>query len=457
MRKTIYLLFIIAFTFNNNGFAQKAENIIDEVIWVVGDEAILRSDIEAIIEDARIRKVSLPEKPFCALPEKMAVEKLFLHQASIDSVKVDDERIRMAVNNDIKNYVSQVGSVEKAEEIMKKSIAQIKNDTYERYKNQELVRMMQEQLVKGIEATPVEVRNFYKKTNKDSFPTIPEQVEIQVISIKPPIPSKEIERIKEKLRNYGARAKKDPNEFALLARLYSEDQGSALKGGELGFAGRGKYDPNFADVAYALQRPNQISRVVESQFGYHIIQLLERRGDKSNFRHILLRPKITNEAKKKGLHQLDSVANAIRKEKISFENGVFQFSQDKETKMNSGLMMRQDRYTGSFVSHFEYKDLPPEIATKAYAMKIGEISDAFTMIDPKTGTPMLAIVKLKSKTPSHKANAKNDYQLLKTMLEQQKKAEFLDKWIVEKQKDTFINIDPKYRDCDFEHKGWIKK
>ncbi len=457
MKRTIYLLFIIVLTFNNNSFAQKAENIIDEVIWVVGDEAILRSDIEAIIEDARIRRVSLPENPFCTLPEKMAVEKLFLHQASIDSIQVQDDRIRVAVENDIKNYISDVGSVEKVEEIMKKPISKIKSDMYDRYKNQELVRMMQEKLVKNIEATPVEVRNFYNKTNKDSFPTIPEQVEIQIISIKPPIPTEEVERIKTKLRGYGERAKKSPNEFALLARLYSEDQGSALKGGELGFAGRNIYDPNFANVAFALQRPNQISRVVESQFGYHIIQLVERRGNKSNFRHILLRPRITNEAKKKGLNRLDSVANFIREEKFSFENGVFRFSQDKETKMNSGLMMRQDRYTGSFVSHFEYKDLPQEIATKAYTMKVGEISDAFVMIDEKTGYPMLVIVKLKSKTPSHKANPKNDYQLLKTMLEQQKKMEFLDKWIVKKQKDTFIKIDPKYRDCDFEHKGWIKK
>ncbi len=457
MKKIVYLLLVIMFTVNNNGFSQKAENIIDEVIWVVGDEAILRSDIESIIEDARIRRISLPENPFCTLPEQMAVEKLFLHQASIDSLQVQDDRIRAVVENDIKSYISDVGSVEKAEEIMKKSMSQLRSEMYDRYKKQELVRMMKDKLVKGIEATPVEVRHFYNKTNKDSFPTIPEQVEIQIISIKPPVPAEEVERIKSKLRGYGERAKKNPNDFAFLARLYSEDQASALKGGELGFVPRASYDQNFADVAYALQRPNQISRVVESQFGYHIIQLLERRGDKSNFRHILLRPKITNEAKKKGLHRLDSVADAIRKEKFSFENGVFRFSQDKETRMNSGLMMRQDRYTGSFVSHFEYKDLPREIATKAYSMKIGEVSDAFIMIDEKTGSPMLAIVKLKSKTPSHKANPRNDYQLLKTMLEQQKKADFLDKWIVKKQKDTFIKIDPKYVDCDFEHKGWIKK
>ncbi len=457
MKKTIYLLLIITFTINVKMIAQNNDNIIDEVIWVIGDEAILRSDIEAIIEDARLRRVSLPENPFCTLPEQIAIEKLFLHQASIDSIKGNKDFVNERVERDIKNYILRVGSKKRAEELMKKPISKLREELLTRYTQQQLVQLMQQKLVEGIEATPAEINHFYKSKSPDSFPAIPEQLEVQILSIKPPIPQSEKERIKSKLRSYIARAQKDPNEFALLARLYSEDKGSALKGGELGFAGRGKYDPNFADVAYALQRPNQISRVVESLYGFHIIQLLERRGDQSNFRHILLRPKTTEEVKIKGLTRLDSIANLIRMQKLSFENSVLRFSEDKDTKLNNGLMMREDAYTQSYTSHFKYEDLPPEVAAKAYSMKVGEISNAFTMINTKTGYQMLAIIKLKSKTPTHKANPKNDYQLIKTLLEEKKKSDFLDKWILKKQKETYINIDPKYRDCNFKHKNWLKK
>lgn len=453
--KTYLLLTLLTLTIGST-YAQKKENIIDQVIWVVGDEAILRSDIEDIILDAKARGVTLPSNPYCTLPEQIAVEKLFVHQAIIDSIQISETHIRQMVNREIDNYVAQVGSITKAEEKLKKPVSQLREEMFQRQKNQALAQQMQMELVKSVEATPAEIRRYYSQMTPDSFPTIPPQVELQILSLKPPIPATEIERVKQQLRDYTQRAKNDPTEFSLLARLYSEDLESAKRGGELGFSGRGNYDVDFADVAYSLQKPNQISKIVESKFGYHIIQLIEKRGDKSNFRHILLRPKVSQETQLQGLHKLDSIAQQIREGKMSFERAVIQFSEDKNTKMNAGLMMQMNPYTGMVTAKFEYKNLPPEVAKQTYTMKTGEVSDAFIMIDQATGYELVAIVKVKSKIPSHKANMQDDYQLLKTILEEKKKTTFLNEWIAKKQRETYIRIDPNYRNCEFEHKGWIK-
>ncbi|MFV0390452.1 MAG: peptidylprolyl isomerase [Paludibacteraceae bacterium] len=316
---------------------------------------------------------------------------------------------------------------------------------------------MQQELVKNIEATPAEIRRHYSSMPEDSLPTIPTQVELQVLSLRPPIPLTEINRIKEQLREFTERANKTPSDFSLLARLYSDDQGSAVQGGELGFAGRGQYYPEFAAVAFNMNDPNKVSRIVETEVGFHIIQFIERRGDRVNVRHILLRPKASAEVKEKGKHRLDSIADQIRQNKITFEQAVQVFSQDKNTKMNAGLMMQSDPYTRSITSKFEFQDLAPEIGKVVYDMKVGEVSDAFTMIDKATGNEMITVVKVKSKIPTHKANVRDDYQILKSMLEAEKKEAFLDKWISKKQKETYISINPDYRNCEFVHPGWIKE
>ncbi len=263
--------------------------------------------------------------------------------------------------------------------------------------------------------------------------------------------------MKEQLREWTERANKNPEDFSLLARLYSEDEASAIKGGELGFQGRGIFDPNFASVAFNMSDPNKISRIVETEFGFHIIQFVERRGDKVNSRHILMRPKVSKEVRENGISRLDSVANLIREDKMKFEDAVLNFSQDKNTKMNAGLMMKEDPYTGSITSKHEYQDLPPEIAKVAYNMNVGEISKAFTMIDKLTNNEVIVIVKVKSKTPIHKANIQEDYQMLKAILENKKKEEFLNEWVAKKQKETYIRIDSEYRNCNFMYDGWINE
>ena len=457
MRKLSLLLLALTLLTGGLKAQQNKKNIIDEVIWIVGDEAILKSDVETMILDAEINRRPIEGNPYCIFPEQIAIEKLYLHQAAIDSITVNESYINSISDRELEYYINNAGSAQKLEEYMRRPISQLRDEIRTRNRTRSMAQQMQAKLVEKIEATPAEVRRYFSNIPADSLPTIPEQVELQVLSLLPPIPQAEINRVKEQLREFTERANKNPGDFSLLARLYSDDVESAKKGGELGFAGRGIYDPDFASVAFNMQDPNKVSRIVETQFGFHIIQFIERRGDKVNVRHILMRPKATSDVKTKGINKLDSLANLIRENKITFEQTVMAYSQDKNTRMNAGLMMQQDKYTGSITSKYEYQDLPPEIARAAYAMNVGEVSKAFTMIDQTTGNEVIAVVKMKSKIPTHKANVKEDYQMLKSFLEEKKKSEFLQEWVAKKQKETYISIDPEYRDCNFTYSGWLNK
>ena len=311
---------------------------------------------------------------------------------------------------------------------------------------------MQQKLVGDLKSTPAEIRKFYEQLPPDSIPLIPTQVEVQVITLDPPVPTEEVDRIKERLREYADRVNNGSASFSMLARLYSEDPQSAVRGGELGFMGRGQLVPEFAAVAFSLTDPNHVSRVVETEFGFHIIQLIERKGDRVNCRHILLRPRISELDKQKAIHQLDSVATLVRSEKITFDQAVLIYSQDKNTVMNAGLMSNAN--TGT--SKFEYQELPQEIAKVVYDMKVGEISEPFTMMDPTKNKEVCVLVKLKSKTETHRANLKDDYQTIKQYLESKRNDQFIHDWIIQKQKDTYIDIAPEWRNCDFQYPGWIK-
>ncbi len=457
MRKLSLLLLALTLLTGGLKAQQNKKNIIDEVIWIVGDEAILKSDVETMILDAEINRRPIEGNPYCIFPEQIAIEKLYLHQAAIDSITVNESYINSISDRELEYYINNAGSAQKLEEYMRRPISQLRDEIRTRNRTRSMAQQMQAKLVEKIEATPAEVRRYFSNIPADSLPTIPEQVELQVLSLLPPIPQAEINRVKEQLREFTERANKNPGDFSLLARLYSDDVESFKKGGELGFAGRGIYDPDFASVAFNMQDPNKVSRIVETQFGFHIIQFIERRGDKVNVRHILMRPKATSDVKTQGINKLDSLANLIRENKITFEQTVMAYSQDKNTRMNAGLMMQQDKYTGSITSKYEYQDLPPEIARAAYAMNVGEVSKAFTMIDQTTGNEVIAVVKMKSKIPTHKANVKEDYQMLKSFLEEKKKSEFLQEWVAKKQKETYISIDPEYRDCNFTYSGWLNK
>ena len=428
------------------------DNVIDEVIWVVGDEAILRSEVEEERLRAQYEGMPIPGDPYCVIPEQLAIQKLYLHQAEIDSIEANESTVSHQVDARINFYLNQIGSKEKMEEYFRKTTTEIREELMTSVRNQMIIQQMQAKLTENVKPTPAEIRRFYESMPEDSLPMIPAQVEVQILSFEPKVPVEEIERVKSRLREFTERVNSGNADFAMLARLYSEDTESAKHGGELGFVGRGQLVKEFAEVAFNLNDPRRVSRIVQTEYGYHIIQLIEKKGDRINCRHILMRPRISGDDKVKAISRLDSIADVVRSGKATFEQAVAYFSEDKNTALNAGLMMNEQ--TGA--SKFEYQDLPPEVAKQIYSMNIGEISKPFVMMDPMKNREVVAIVKLKTKVAAHKANLTDDYQVVRQLLVQKQSEELLKAWVQKKQQEIYVHIDENWRGCDFQFPGWVK-
>lgn len=437
-------------------FAQHQNNVIDEVIWVVGDEAILKSDVEAARLDFG---ASINGNPYCVIPEQLAIQKLFLHQAQLDSIEVAASSINPYVESRLNELVMRAGSKEKLEEYYHKTMTQIREMMFESVKEQETVKKVRAKLTENIKVTPAEVRRYFKDLPEDSLPWIPAQVEVQIVTLQPLIPQEEIDRVKEELRDYTERINSGESSFSTLAILYSEDPSSARYGGEMDYTGRGMLDPAFANVAFSLSDPSKVSKIVESEFGFHIIQLIDKRGDKVKVRHILRKPRLDQKNIDEALMRLDSIAEDIRVGKFTFEEAAAYISDDKDTRNNHGLMtnVKADETTGEYVrtSRFLLQDLPQEVAKVVSGMNTGEISKPFTMINSK-GKEVCAIVKLKSQIKAHKASMAEDFQVLKNVVLNKRQEEKINEWIKEKQKTTYVRINEDWRDCDFEYPGWVK-
>lgn len=446
-------LCLFAVLFSLLSMAQK--NVIDEVVWVVGDEAILRSDIEK----RRLEYGSqVKGNPYCVIPEQLAIQKLFLHQAVIDSVNVTDEEINQYVENDLNEKVLMAGSKEKLEEYMKLPMVQIREELFDMYKSELTAMRMREQLTEEVKVTPAEVRRYFKDIPEDSLPLIPTQVEVQILVLQPRIPQTEIERIKNLLRDYAERVNNGSTSFSTLARLYSEDPGTARQGGEMPYMGKAELDPGFANVAFSLTDTKKVSKIAQSEFGYHIIQLIDKRGDKMKCRHILKRPEVAQADIDSALVVLDSIVSDIRNEKISFEDAVRYASDDKDTRNNRGIVSNINRETGDTSPRFEMSELSalsPELARTVESLEIGEISKPFTMINSK-GKTVCAIARLKNRSLAHRASITEDFQVMKNIVRNKKGEETIRNWIKEKQQSTYIRINPDWRDCEFQYDGWIK-
>lgn len=431
-------------------------SVIDEVIWVVGDEAILMSDVESARMQAAMEGTKWNGEPDCVIPEQIAVQKLFKHQAQIDSIEVTDADVAAEVEQYINYWLEMVdGSRERLEEYRHKPLSQIRNDLREDLKDRRMVQKMKQKLVEDISVTPAEVRRYFKDMPQDSLPFVPTEVEVQIVQLTPRITVEELNRVKDELRGYTDRINKGETSFQTLARLYSEDPGSARRGGEIGFSGRTMLDPAFAAVAFNLTDPKKVSKIVESEFGFHIIQLIEKRGDKVNVRHILKKPVVSDEAVEKALGRLDSIANDIRAEKFSFEEAASLISDDKETRNNKGLMSNSDMQTGRITSHFQMQDLPPEVAKVVDTMQVGQVSRAFTMINQR-GKTVCLVAKLKNRIDGHKASISEDFQTLKDVVLQRRQNERVHQWVIDKIKSVYTRLNENYKDCKFEYEGWIK-
>ena len=430
-------------------------SIIDEVIWVVGDEAILKSNVEAMRLQGEMEGMKWYGNPDCSIPEQIAVQKLFLHQAAIDSIEVTESEIISQVDQQINYWIQMAdGSREKVEEYRNQSIAEMRQELRDEFRDRQLIEKMKEKLVEGINVSPADVRNFFKDLPEDSIPYVPTEVEVQIVAMTPRVSPEEVNRVKDELRNYTDRVTRGETSFATLARLYSEDPGTARQGGELDYTGRGLLDPAFANVAFNLTDPNKISKIVETEYGYHIIQLIDKRGDKVKCRHILLKPKVTDEAIEQAKLRLDSIANDIRDAKFTFEDAATFISDDKDTKNNHGLMANTAE-PGRLSSKFRMQDLPTEVARVVDTLQVDQISAPFQMVNNK-GKTVVVIAKLKSRTEGHRATITDDFQVMKNVVLAKRRQDYLLDWVKNKLKDTYVWMNERYRDCDFEYQGWIK-
>ncbi len=428
-------------------------NIAEEVAWMIGDEPIYKSEIEQAYQEYLEEKIPINGDPYCVIPEQIAVQRLYLHQAELDTIEANMSMVQQRVDGQINYLISNLGSREKVEQYFRKTIPQLREMYTTNLENQSRVQQVQEEITKNFKTTPSEVRNYFKSLPEDSVPFVPLQVEVQIITLRPSIPRQEIEDVKARLREYSDRVNNGEIDFSTLAVLYSEAP-EGVRGGEIGFMGRSQLVPEYAAVAFNLNDTKKVSKIVETEYGFHIIQLIEKRGDRVNTRHILLRPKVADKDLIEATQRLDSLRqDIVENKRISFEEAARYYSQDKNTRYSNGVMVNEN--TGS--TRFEMSALPQEISKQIADMQPGEVSKSFIMMDSKSNREQVAIVKLTNRIDAHRANIVDDYQLIQDMYEQQAKQQLLDKWLAKKIKDTYVKIEDGWRGCEFEHQGWIKK
>ena len=453
MKKLKYFIPALALTGAlASALADPTGNVIDEVAWVVGDEPIYKSEIEEMYQQAQYDGMTFKGSPYCAIPEQIAVEKLYLHQAKVDTIEPPESAVQSSVDQRLNFFINNMGSRERVEQQFRKPLPQIREQLVELMRNQYTIQQVQQSLTKDVKATPAEVRKYYASLPADSVPMVPQQVEVQIITLSPPVPQQEIDDVKARLRDYAERVNSGEAEFSTLAFFYSEDPGTRTQGGELGFRNKSDFVPEFSAVAFNLSEPGKVSKIVETEYGYHIIQLIEKRGEQANLRHILLRPKVRQADLGSSVVRLDSLRAEIVRGHINFDEAARYVSQDKDTRNNKGIMTNNS--TGS--SRFEMQDLPASVARRVETMQPGDISQAFIMMDERKNREVVAIVRLTNRIPAHRANLADDYALLKNMYEGKAREDILKRWVEQKIKDTYVRIEPGWSSCEFQYQGWIK-
>ena len=454
-KKSIFA--VVALALGMTLWASTSDNVIEEVAWMIGDEPIYKSEIEQAYQEMLSDRTPIAGDPYCVIPEQIAIERLFLHQADIDTIEVQESMVQMQVEAQLNYLITNLGSREKVEQYFRKPFAEIREYYATNMRNRSRVQQVRNNLTKNLKVTPSDVRRYFDRLPADSVPFVPLQVEVQVLTINPVIPRQEIDDVKARLRDFADRVNRGDTDFSTLAIMYSED-GSSMQGGELGFHGKADWVPEFANVAFNLNDPKKVSRIVETEYGYHIMQLIAKRGDQVNVRHILLTPRVNAEDLKAATNRLDSVRKEIVGGAFPFDYAARVISQDKDTRNNKGIMMNKNgnsRNNGS--SRFEMQELPPEIAKRIETMSPGDISEAFVMRDASKNKDVAAIVRLTSRVEGHRANLADDYNMIKEMYENHKREEILKDWLENKIKDTYVRIEDGWGNCDFRYQGWVKE
>ncbi|MDR1415539.1 MAG: peptidylprolyl isomerase [Odoribacteraceae bacterium] len=427
--------------------AQK--NAVDKIVAIVGDEIVLKSDIEREIVDLyREGVIEGSDRDRTMLLQRMLTQKLLLAQAKVDSVIITDDQVTRNLEAQLGDYVRRIGSEERLEAVWGKSMPEIRNDLRERIHENAVAVEMRDRITSHVKSTPSEIRFFYQKVDKDSLPDVPTRYEIQQIVVKPRVSDAEKEKLRNRLRDFREQVLSGETTFNRLAVLYSEDGESAVRGGELGYQSKMDMTPEFADAAFSL-KPGRISRIVETDAGFHIIQYIDRQGELINVRQILLRPKIEEKERQEAIAKLDSIARFIRDENLPFDQVAAQVSQDKNTRNNGGLVLNDQSDSKLF-----RELVRGEMARQVNRLAVGEISEPF--LDGSRGQDEYKIIRLKAFYPEHKANLEEDWLFFQNQLQEEKTNIVIQKWIKEKQANTYIHIDDEYANETLRQGGWIK-
>jgi peptidyl-prolyl cis-trans isomerase SurA len=447
MRNLFFITVLTLLFFHNPLSAQ--QKIVDEVVAVVGDKRILYSDIEQTYLQMKAQGEKVNEDSKCSILENLLIQKLLLNQSEVDSLTVTESQVDSELDSRMKYFINAIGSVEKLEDYFKKTTIEIKEDLREEIREQLLTNQMKSKITEGISVTPSEVRSYVKALPGDSLPYINAQVEYNQILVYPKSSEQAVIDVREKLLAIRERITKGES-FATLAVIYSEDPGSAVRGGDIGWMSKAEVDPEYAKAAFALKK-GAISKIVESAFGYHIIQLLDRTDDRVQTRHILLKPKVSAQEKQAAISRLDSIVRLVRLDSIKFDDAAIRFSQDEDTRMSGGQAV--NRYKGG--TYWGMDEFEPKEYAIMNNLKVGEISEPYESTDGK-GRAAYKVIWLKTRTNPHVGNLKEDYNLFKDKAMQIKQNDIVNEWVKDKVKSTYIRISDTYKKCPFKQAEWLK-
>jgi peptidyl-prolyl cis-trans isomerase SurA len=434
------------------GLSAAGQQIVESIVAIVGDEVIYLSDIEGQVVQLKAERDPTPvDELRCRVLEDQLVQKLFLDQARIDSIEVSPENVESDLNSRLTEYVRRAGSEQALESYFNKSMAEIRQDLREMLTNQYIVQETQSTIAQDITVTPEEIKKYYNSIPKDSLPLVPRKVQLSIISVEPPDMEASKAEVRQKLLDLRSRIINGEN-FSTLAVLYSEDPGTAPRGGETGYMTRGELAKPYADAAWSLKE-GTVSKIIETEFGFHIIQLIDRKGDMVNSRHILMRPKMSAEQTEWAILKLDTIAGIVRSDSLTFERAAMRYSSDKTTRANGGKMVNEN--PSERVNWLTLDELPREINLVVRDMKLGEISEPFRTTDSK-GNNIYCIVKLDEEIPPHRVNMKEDYGYLSDATMREKQGKIYEEWITDKIKRTYIRISDEFHDCRFHYSGWFE-
>lgn len=431
---------------------QKYDGVIDKSVALIGNDIVMLSEIEAEAQMERARGLAVDKTARCEILENFLVSKLFLTQARLDSLVVNDAQVSAMLEQRMNEVVMTLGGEQKTEEYFGKPLYKLRQEWQSALSDQSLIQEMQRNVAQDIpKVTPSDVKKYVEETPAEDLPMVSTKYRIRQIGL---YPDKEAAELAVKEQLVGLRERIVNGErFSTLARLYSQDPGSVAKGGELGMASKSIFWPAFSDAAMSL-KVGQVSQVVETPDGFHIIQLIEREGDKFNARHILIKPQYTSEDRSRAFQRLDSIRNLVVEGKMSFADAARSFSEERHSATSGGLMA--DEYSGS--SYFEKDQLKPADYNVLRNMQEGDVSEPFESLDNegRNGNTIYKILYLERVIPAHVATFQEDYNTLLEEVNQKNSLAAIDKFIEEKQKTTYIVIDPMFQGCDFQRKGWIK-